>query len=118
MLPNFSCNLFIRARNEKIENDLSLGEQQVDNFCELYLTEHEQKLELERELRDCKVNLEKTSNNLLDLQENYKLLVSTLKENEHTISKLLKSVGVLLISHLQVVNTEQDHQNSNHFHNL
>ncbi|KAG4968656.1 hypothetical protein JHK87_034307 [Glycine soja] len=62
--PNFSCNLFIRARNEKIENDLSLGEQ---------------------------VNLEKTSNNLLDLQENYKLLVSTLKENEHTISKLLKS---------------------------
>ena len=37
------------------------------------------------------MNLEKTSNNLHDLQENYKLLVSTLKEKERTISKLLKS---------------------------
>ena len=36
-------------------------------------------------------NLEKTSNTLHDLQENYRLVVSTLKEKEHTISKLLKS---------------------------
>ncbi|KAG5112882.1 hypothetical protein AAZX31_13G116600 [Glycine max] len=89
-----------KARNEKIEqleNDLSLSEKQVDSFRELYLTEQEQKLELESELKDCKVNLEKTSNNLHDLQENYKLLVSTLKEKERTISKLLKSENALIV---------------------
>ncbi|KAL2599261.1 hypothetical protein GLYMA_10G045500v4 [Glycine max] len=88
-----------KSRNEKIEqleNDLSLSEKQVASFRELYLTEQEQKLELESELKDCKVNLEKTSNTLHGLQENYKLLVSTLKEKEHTISKLLKSENALI----------------------
>ncbi|KAE9619448.1 putative plus-end-directed kinesin ATPase [Lupinus albus] len=88
-----------KARNEKIEqleNDLSLSEKQVDKFRELYLTEQEQKLDLECELKDCKVNLEKTSNVLHDLQENYSLLVSMLKGKECTISKLLKSENALV----------------------
>ncbi|XP_027366891.1 kinesin-like protein KIN-5B [Abrus precatorius] len=88
-----------KARIEKIEqleNDLGLSEKQVDKFRELYLTEQEQKLDLESELKDCKVNLEKTTNILHDLQENYKLLVSTLKEKECTISKLLKSENALI----------------------
>lgn len=37
------------------------------------------------------MNFEKTSNDLHDLQENYRLVVSKLKEKECTISKLLKS---------------------------
>ncbi|XLU71362.1 hypothetical protein S245_030415, partial [Arachis hypogaea] len=51
-------------RIEQIENDLSLSQ---------------------------KEKLEKTSNSLRDLQENYRMVVSTLKEKEYTISKLLKS---------------------------
>ncbi|KAJ1391346.1 P-loop containing nucleoside triphosphate hydrolase [Sesbania bispinosa] len=88
-----------KARNEKIEqleNDLNLSEKQVDRFRELYSTEQEQKLDLESELKDCKVNFEKTSNDLHDLQENYRLVVSTLKEKECTISKLLKSENALI----------------------
>ncbi|KAJ7977073.1 Kinesin-like protein [Quillaja saponaria] len=74
-----------KARNEKIEqleNDLNLSEKQVHTFSELYLTEQEQKLNLESELKDCKVNLEKSTKDLLDLQQNYRVLVSKLKENE------------------------------------
>lgn len=41
------------------------------------------------------MNLEKASNELRDLQENYQLVVSKLKEKECTISKLLKS-GILM----------------------
>ncbi|GMN35769.1 hypothetical protein TIFTF001_042281 [Ficus carica] len=44
-----------KARNEKIEqleNDLSLAEKQVDSFRELYLSEQEEKLDLQSELRD------------------------------------------------------------------
>ncbi|XP_058764607.1 kinesin-like protein KIN-5B [Vicia villosa] len=88
-----------KERNEKIEqleNDLNLSQKQVDKFRELYLTEQEQKLDLENELKDCKVNLEETSKNLHDLQENYKLVVSKLKEKECTISKLLKSENSLI----------------------
>ncbi|KAK7345653.1 hypothetical protein VNO77_16261 [Canavalia gladiata] len=88
-----------KARTEKIdqlENDLSLSEKQVDRFRELYLTEQEQKLDIESELKDCKMNLEKTSNILHDLQENYKLVVSTLKVKECTISKLQKSENALI----------------------
>ncbi|KAK7267545.1 hypothetical protein RIF29_20221 [Crotalaria pallida] len=88
-----------KARTEKIEqleNDLSLSEKQVDKFRELYLAEQEQKMDLECELNDCKVNLEKTSNVLHDLQENYRVVVSMLKEKEHTISKLLKSENALI----------------------
>ncbi|KAL4356352.1 hypothetical protein AHAS_Ahas09G0078100 [Arachis hypogaea] len=56
-------------RIEQLENDLSLSQ---------------------------KKKLEKTSNSLRDLQENYRLVVSTLKEKEHTISKLLKSENALV----------------------
>ncbi|KAK7279432.1 hypothetical protein RJT34_24485 [Clitoria ternatea] len=88
-----------KARIEKIEqleNDLSISEKEVDRFRELYSTEQEQKLNIESELKDCKVNLKKTSNILHDLQENYKLLVSTLKEKECTISNLQKSENALI----------------------
>nr|XP_012569745.1 kinesin-like protein KIN-5C [Cicer arietinum] len=88
-----------KERNEKIEqleNDFNLSQKQVDRFRELYLTEQEQKLDLENELKDCKVNLEKTSNDLHDLQENYRLIVSKLKEKECTISKLMKSENALI----------------------
>ncbi|KAF7818539.1 kinesin-like protein KIN-5B [Senna tora] len=88
-----------KARNEKIEqleSELGLSEKEVEKFRELYLTEQEQKLDLESELKDCKVNLEKTRNDLHDLQENYRLVVSTLKEKELTISKLLKSENSLI----------------------
>ncbi|XP_014514881.1 kinesin-like protein KIN-5B [Vigna radiata var. radiata] len=88
-----------KERNEKIEqleNDLGLSEKQVESFRELYLTEQEQKLDLERELKDCKGNLENTRNTLHDLQENYKQVVSTLKEKEYTISKLMKSETALI----------------------
>ncbi|KAK7355667.1 hypothetical protein VNO80_14927 [Phaseolus coccineus] len=88
-----------KERNERIEqleNDLSLSEKQVESFRELYLTEQEQKLDLESELKDCKGNLEKTRSTLHDLQENYKQVVSTLKEKEYTISKLMKSETALI----------------------
>jgi len=42
-------------------------------------------------------NLEKTRNTLHDLQENYKQVVSTLKEKEYTISKLMKSGNQLMV---------------------
>ncbi|KAL4357403.1 hypothetical protein AHAS_Ahas09G0183200 [Arachis hypogaea] len=57
-------------RIEQIENDLSLSQ---------------------------KEKLEKTSNSLRDLQENYRMVVSTLKEKEYTISKLLKSENALVV---------------------
>lgn len=88
-----------KARNEKIEQletDLSLSEKQVDRFRELYLTEQEQKLDLESELKDCKINLENSNKALLDLQESYRLAISTLKEKEFIISKLLFSENSLV----------------------
>ncbi|RYR38165.1 hypothetical protein Ahy_A09g043133 isoform B [Arachis hypogaea] len=69
-------------RIEQIENDLSLSQ---------------------------KEKLEKTSNSLRDLQENYRMVVSTLKEKEYTISKLLKSVELksvnCLLLHLVKITT-------------
>lgn len=88
-----------KARNEKIEQletDLELSEKQVDKFRELYLTEQEQKLETESELKDCKTNLEKSDKALRDLQENYSIAISTLKEKEFIISKLLHSENTLI----------------------
>ncbi|XP_050213876.1 kinesin-like protein KIN-5B [Mercurialis annua] len=83
-----------KARIEKIEqleNDLNLSEKQVDKFRELYLTEQEQKLDIESDLKDCKLNLEKCNKELLDLHENYRVAISTLKEKEFIISELLNS---------------------------
>ncbi|PON72836.1 Kinesin-like protein [Parasponia andersonii] len=83
-----------KARSEKIEqleNDLNLTEKQVDMFRELFLTEQEQRLDLQSELNDCKINLESSNKALLDLQENYRQAILTLKEKELIISKLLSS---------------------------
>ncbi|XP_057427168.1 kinesin-like protein KIN-5B [Lotus japonicus] len=104
-----------KARNEKIEqleNDLNLSEKQVDRFRELYLTEQEQRLDLESDLQDCKVNLEKTSKDLHDLQEHYRIVVSTLKEKECTISKLLKSENAL-IEHAKEMCTDLQNASDN-----
>ncbi|KAK9291095.1 hypothetical protein L1049_009282 [Liquidambar formosana] len=88
-----------KARNEKIEQleiDLNLSEKQVERFRELYLTEQEQKLDLESELKDCKINLENSNKALLDLQENHRVAISKLKEKEFIISKLLHSENSLI----------------------
>ncbi|XP_054817526.1 kinesin-like protein KIN-5B [Prosopis cineraria] len=103
-----------KARNEKIEqleSDLSLSEKEVDKFRELYQKEQEQKLDLECELKDCRVNLEKTSSALHDLQENYSQVVSTLKEKEFTISKLLKSETCLIERAKELCTDLQDASN-------
>ncbi|OMO97123.1 hypothetical protein COLO4_14868 [Corchorus olitorius] len=88
-----------KARMEKIEqleNDLNLSEKQVDKYRELYLTEQEQRLDIESDLKDCKINLEKSRKELLDLQENHKAALLTLKEKEFIISKLLCSENSLI----------------------
>ncbi|XWS67011.1 hypothetical protein CRYUN_Cryun05aG0249500 [Craigia yunnanensis] len=88
-----------KARMEKIEqleNDLNLSEKQADKYRELYLTEQEQRLDLESDLKDCKINLEKNRKELLDLQENHTITILTLKEKEFTISKLLCSENSLI----------------------
>ncbi|XP_059462978.1 kinesin-like protein KIN-5B [Corylus avellana] len=85
-----------KEKIEQLENDLNLSEKQVDRFRELYLTEQEQKLDVESELKDCKVNLEKSSKTLLDLQESYRLAITMLKEKESIISKLQRSENSLI----------------------
>ena len=68
-----------KARMEKIEqleNDLNLSDKQADKYRELYLTEQEQRLDLESDIKDCKINLEKNRKELLDLQENHKATTS------------------------------------------
>lgn len=81
---------------EQLENDLNLYEKQVEKFRELYLTEQEQKLDAESELKDCKINLDNSNKALLDLQENYRILLSTLKEKEFIISKMQCSENSLV----------------------
>ncbi|XVF76585.1 hypothetical protein PTKIN_Ptkin13bG0277500 [Pterospermum kingtungense] len=88
-----------KARMEKIEqleNDLNLSEKQADKYCELYLTEQEQRLDLESDLKDCKQSLEKNRKELLDLQEKHTLAILTLKEKEFIISKLRSSENSLI----------------------
>ncbi|XP_031273396.1 kinesin-like protein KIN-5B [Pistacia vera] len=83
-----------KARIEKIdqlENDLSLSEKEVDRYRELYFTEQEGKLDLESELKDCMMNLENRNKEFLELQENHRMALSTIKEKELIISKLLFS---------------------------
>ncbi|XP_022748299.1 kinesin-like protein KIN-5B [Durio zibethinus] len=81
---------------EQLENDLNLSEKQADKYRELYLTEQEQKLDLESDIKDCKINLEKNRKELLDLQENHRAAILTLKEKEFIISKLLYSENSLI----------------------
>ncbi|XP_021289171.1 kinesin-like protein KIN-5B [Herrania umbratica] len=88
-----------KARMEKIEqleNDLNLSEKQADKFRGLYITEQEQRLDLESDLKDCKINLEKSRKELLDLQENHRAAILTLKEKEFVISKFLCSENSLI----------------------
>ncbi|XVF08039.1 hypothetical protein REPUB_Repub06bG0191100 [Reevesia pubescens] len=88
-----------KARMEKIEqleNDLNLSEKQADKYHELYITEQEQRLDLESDLKDCKINLEKNKKELLDLQENHRVAILALKEKEFFISKLLCSENSLI----------------------
>ncbi|OMO72729.1 hypothetical protein CCACVL1_17628 [Corchorus capsularis] len=88
-----------KARMEKIEqleNDLNLSEKQVDKYRELYLTEQEQRLDIESDLKDCNINLEKSRKEFLDLQENHRAALLTLKEKEFIISKLLCSENSLI----------------------
>ncbi|CAK9155209.1 unnamed protein product [Ilex paraguariensis] len=88
-----------KAKNEKIEQleiDLNVSDKQVEKYRELYQTEQEEKLNFESELRDCKVNLENSNKALQNLQENHKVAISTLKEKEFIISKLLHSESCLI----------------------
>ncbi|XP_057471341.1 kinesin-like protein KIN-5B [Actinidia eriantha] len=88
-----------KAKNEKLEQleiDLNLSEKQVDKYRELYLTEQEQKLDLDSELKCCKLSLENSNKALEDLQENYRVAISTLKEKEFIISKLLHTENSLI----------------------
>ncbi|KAI8556551.1 hypothetical protein RHMOL_Rhmol05G0262200 [Rhododendron molle] len=87
------------AKNEKLEQleiDLNLSEKEVDKFRELYITEQEEKLELDSELKCCKLNLENSNKALEDLQENHRVAVATLKEKEFIISKLRHSENSLI----------------------
>ncbi|KAJ6407911.1 hypothetical protein OIU84_011257 [Salix udensis] len=81
---------------EQLENELSLRDNQVERYNELYLTEKEKKIDVERELMDCKMTLEKSNNERLDLEENLRVIISTLKEKEIIISKLLSSEHSLI----------------------
>ncbi|KAL7136508.1 hypothetical protein ABFS83_10G035900 [Erythranthe nasuta] len=88
-----------KAKNEKIEqlqSDLSSSEKQLEKFRELYLSEQEEKLNVESELKDCKKNLETACRSLDDLQENYKKALSSLKEKETLIFKLQHSENNLI----------------------
>ncbi|KAE9447835.1 hypothetical protein C3L33_20261, partial [Rhododendron williamsianum] len=80
-----------KAKNEKLEQleiDLNLRRRydlEVDKFRELYITEQEEKLELDSELKCCKLNLENSNKALEDLQENHRVAVATLKEKENSL---------------------------------
>ncbi|XP_065854171.1 kinesin-like protein KIN-5B [Euphorbia lathyris] len=81
---------------EQLENDLNLRDKEVVQFRNLYITEQEEKLDIESELKDCKLNLQKSNKELLNLQEKHKIAISMLKEKESIISKLLCSESSLI----------------------
>lgn len=83
-------------RIEQLENDLNLSERQAESFHELYLSEQEQKLDVEKDLKDCKISLEKSNKAFLDLQENHRAAIAALREKESIISKLLSSENALV----------------------
>ncbi|KAF9593583.1 hypothetical protein IFM89_024217, partial [Coptis chinensis] len=88
-----------KAMNEKIEQleiDLDLSSKQADKFQELYLTEQEEKLDLENELRECKKKLGNCNKVLQELQDNHRIALSTLKEKEYIISNLLQSENSII----------------------
>ncbi|KAI3856004.1 hypothetical protein MKW92_038801 [Papaver armeniacum] len=81
---------------EQLEIDLDLKGKQADKFLELYTTEQEEKLDVESELKQCRINLENTNTAFQELQVNHKMVVSTLKEKEFIISNLLLSENSIL----------------------
>ncbi|PIN15062.1 Kinesin-like protein [Handroanthus impetiginosus] len=83
-------------RIEQLESDLNESEKQLGKFRELYLSEQEEKLNVQSELKDCKKNLETTNKTLEDLQDNYKRALQVLKEKETLISKLQYSENSLI----------------------
>ncbi|KAK9154233.1 hypothetical protein Sjap_001713 [Stephania japonica] len=88
-----------KALNEKVEKlevHLELKAKQVDEFRELYLSEQEHRLDLERELDECKIKLETCTKAFQDLQESHQTAISTLKEKEFIISNLLSSENAIL----------------------
>ncbi|KAF3614841.1 ATP binding microtubule motor family protein isoform 2 [Capsicum annuum] len=88
-----------KAKNEKIEQleiDLNISEKQTDKFRELYLSEQEEKLNLKAELKDRQANLENSKKALHELQENYRVAISTLKEKELIISRQIHSENYLI----------------------
>ncbi|KAM3340261.1 kinesin-like protein KIN-5B [Capsicum galapagoense] len=88
-----------KAKNEKIEQleiDLNISEKQTDKFRELYLSEQEEKLNLKAELKDRQANLENSKKALHELQENYRVSISTLKEKELIISRQIHSENCLI----------------------
>ncbi|KAE8719095.1 ATP binding microtubule motor family protein isoform 2 [Hibiscus syriacus] len=66
---------------EQLQNDLNLIEKEAKKYHELYLTEQEQRLDLESDLKDCKASM---------------VAIQTLKEKEFIISKLLCSENSLI----------------------
>ncbi|KAI3474460.1 hypothetical protein Pfo_029321 [Paulownia fortunei] len=85
-----------KKRIEQLESDLNVSEKQLEKFRELYLSEQEEKLNVKSDLKDCKKNLETTNKSLEDLQVNYKIALSVLKEMESHISKLQYSESSLI----------------------
>ncbi|KAI3871163.1 hypothetical protein MKW98_015063 [Papaver atlanticum] len=81
---------------EQLEIDLDLKGKQADKFLELYTTEQEEKLDVESELKQCRINLENTNKAFQELQVNHKMVVSTLKEKEFIISNLLLSENLII----------------------
>ncbi|KAG9155094.1 hypothetical protein Leryth_011080 [Lithospermum erythrorhizon] len=88
-----------KANTEKLEQleiDLKGCKKQVDEYRELYLTKQEEKLNLQCELKDCKGTLESMGKALQNLEDNYRIALTTLKEREHAISRLLHSESCLV----------------------
>ncbi|RZC93239.1 hypothetical protein C5167_030360 [Papaver somniferum] len=81
---------------EQLEIDLDLKGKQADKFLELYITEQEEKLDVESELKQCRINLENTNKAFQELQVNHKMVVSTLKEKDFIISNLLLSENSII----------------------
>ncbi|KAL1209971.1 Kinesin-like protein KIN-5B [Cardamine amara subsp. amara] len=83
-------------RIEQLENDLNLSESEVSKFRDLYMTEKEKLLDLESDLKDCKINLDNSNKELLDLNESYIQVTSALTERELIISRMKASETSLI----------------------
>ncbi|XP_077232897.1 ATP binding microtubule motor family protein [Tasmannia lanceolata] len=99
-----------KAMSEKIEHlelDLDLRGKQLDTVQELYNTEQERNLDLESDLKECKLNLENISTALQNLQESHRITNLMLKEKEFIIANLLHSENSLLERAMELRNNLQ-----------